>query len=99
MIEEICVGTGLLVLLLILFYILFFSKPFVYKKKKRENTISLTVLAKRNLYKVTVIANDVTFERKRIRKDQYVEFDYPITSKPAKLIIEVTEGKPRTFEV
>ncbi len=103
MITEICAGAIILVCLVLIAYLLFGLKPFKHSKKVGKNNTTLTITAKRNLYKVSVIAKfgreKIKFERKRIRKDQTVDFVYPSSGEPAKLIVEVESGKQRVFEV
>ncbi|MBD3210475.1 hypothetical protein GF318_03785 [Candidatus Micrarchaeota archaeon] len=99
MIAEICVGAGILIILVVAVYLIFFSKAFEYRKKTFKGTTSLTVYAKKNLKKVSVKADDISFERKRIRKGQTVEFDFPSTKKPARLIVEEESGHAQTVDV
>ena len=99
MIEEICIGSGILVLLLVIVYLLLLSKPFKYTKRSQKGKTSLIVEARKNLSKVTVVAGDVTFERKRIKEGRTVEFDYPTSRKPAKLIVVLESGRVQTFEI
>jgi hypothetical protein len=99
MIAEICVGLGILVLLLLIVYFLFFARPFKYWKKDQKNKTSIIIEAKKNLAKVSVLAGDIQFERKRIRKGQIVEFDFPPSRKPSKLIVEMESGRVETVEV
>jgi hypothetical protein len=98
-----CIGGFVLLFILVLVFVILRNRAFNYRKKNFENNTTLTVVANRNLYKVTVEANfpgdNIKFERKRIRKGQAVEFTYPLSKTPAKLIIEVDAGKPKVFEV
>lgn len=99
MIAEICVGAGILLLVLLVFYLLFFTMPFRYVKRVHKDTVCINVIAKKSLKKVTIVADDITFERKRIRQGQTVEFDYPASKKPAKLIVELEEGHTKTVDL
>ncbi|MBU0532355.1 hypothetical protein KKB44_02570 [Candidatus Micrarchaeota archaeon] len=99
MITEICVGVGILLLLLIMFYIIFLSKSFNYSKKTKGDVSSITVVARKNLASVSVVAGDITFERKRIIKGQFVEFDYPSTKQSVKLIVEEESGRVQTVAI
>lgn len=99
MIGEICAGAGIIALLLIVIYILFLSKPYKHWKKTTKDKTTIVVEAKRNLEKVSVKTWDFTLERKRVRKGQMVEFDFPASKRPVKLIVEVGSGRVETVEL
>jgi hypothetical protein len=99
MIGEICAGVGIVALLLIIIYVLFLSKPFKYWKKTSKDKTSVIVEAKTNLAKVSVKTWDFTLERKRVRKGQIVEFDFAVSKRPVKLIVEVGSGRVETVEL
>jgi hypothetical protein len=98
-----CAGALLVVALIILVLVILGLRPYTIRKKKEGSNTCLTIRAKRNLAKVTVVARlgdeEVTFERKRIRKGQSVDFVFPSSDKKAKLIVEVESGNARTAEV
>ena len=98
-----CFG-GLLLLLIILFALLALgSGSFTYRKRSEGQNTSLSVTARRNIARICLVVNvggeDVTFERKRIRKGQSVDFVYPATKNPGKLTVEVESGNVRVVEV
>ena len=82
---------------------LFGRKAFTYKKGKEGANTCLTIYAKRNLAKVVVVARfggeEIKFERKRIRKDQSVDFVFPSSEKKIKLVIEAEPGNEHHFEI
>jgi hypothetical protein len=99
-----CAGALIIVALLVIVLILKGIRPFTYQKKTDGGTTMLTVTAKRNLNRVSVLAKfgsneSVTFERRRIRKGQGVEFVYPASKAPARLTVEVESGYVRVFDV
>ncbi|NYZ74092.1 hypothetical protein H0O00_03040 [Candidatus Micrarchaeota archaeon] len=98
-----CAGSLILLVLALVLYFFINLNPFSYDKRKEGVNTCLTITAKHNLNKVTVTANvdgdDVTFERRRIRKGQSVDFVYPLSPKPAKLTVEVESGNVRALEV
>lgn len=98
-----CAGTVVLVCLVAIIYILLGFKQFSYRKKVHGNTTSLIVRANRDLFRVAVAAKfnneEIKFERRRIRKGQTVEFDYPRSDQKATLTIEVESGHARAYEV
>lgn len=102
MLEILAAGIMVLCILLIL-YLLFGSKPVKYQKKVYGGNTSLVITAKCNLAKVLVTAKfdqeEIAFERKRIRKGQTIEFVYPSSKNPAKLIVQTESGRTLAFEV
>ncbi len=102
-IAGVCVGAFILVLLVVIVIAILRNKPFSYKKKTTDKNTTLTIKANRNLHKVVVEArfggDSIKFERKRIRKGQTVDFTFPASNKPTKLIVEIESGKPKAFEV
>lgn len=101
MIEAICIGAGILFIIILLF--LFFSKPFTYTKKIGKNKTSLSITAKCNLHKISVIARfgkeKIAFERKRIRKGRTIDFEYPSSKASTTVIVEEESGKKRTYVI
>ncbi|MFH1785571.1 MAG: hypothetical protein ABH842_04020 [Candidatus Micrarchaeota archaeon] len=96
---------GGLVLALIIVIILFSIslKPFKYKKKLEGKNTCLTITAKKNIdrvvVKIWVSGEQMVFERKRIRRGQQIDFVFPTSKKPIKLMVEVEAGNQRVFEV
>ncbi len=99
----ICAGSLILIAVAIIAFIALGMKPFSYSKRKEGQNTCLTITARRNLAKASVVARfgteEVRFERKRIRKDQSVDFVFPASDKKAKLIVEVDPGNEQTLEV
>ncbi len=103
MLPIVCFG-GLLLVLVILFAMLALgSGAFTYRKRSEGPNTCLSVTARRNLARVCLVVrignDDITFERKRIRKGQSVDFAYPATKNPGKLTVEVESGNVRSVEV
>jgi hypothetical protein len=100
---ALCAGTLIIMVLIILALMFIGSKNFTYRKKTDQGTTCLTVTAKKNLNRILVVAavgsEDISFERKRIRKGQSVDFVYPASKKPAKLTVEAESGNARVVEV
>jgi len=99
----VCAGVLLIAAIAAMIYLVSSLKAFTYSKKKEGGNISLTVKAKRNLNRVSVVAwsedGDVDFERRRIRKGQSIDFVYPYSDKKAKLVIEAESGNAQILEV
>jgi len=100
---EICAGGLILLILVIVVYLLFSSKPVTYSKRAGPNKTDLAVTAKSNLRRISVVAKveeeTIEFERKRIRKGQTVDFEYPTSNVRVKLTVEEESGKQRTYEI
>ena len=98
-----CAGILILIVAGIIAFVILGLKAFSYEKRKEGSNTCLTVTAKRNLTKVTVQASfgneEISFERKRIRKGQSVDFVYPSSDKPARLIVESETGRPHAVDV
>lgn len=98
-----CAGILVLLAVGLIAFVILGLKAFSYEKRKEGGNTCLTVRAKRNLAKVTVHAtfgnDDILFERKRIRKGQSVDFVYPSSEKPAKLVVEMESGSSQSVEV
>jgi hypothetical protein len=99
-----CAGTVALVCIIAIIYILVGGlKPFRYKKTAMGNQTSLVVIANHDLFRIGVVARfnheQITFERKRIRKGQSVEFVYPRSDQKAKLTVEVVSGHLQAYEI
>jgi len=98
-----CAGLLILGAIIVLAMVILNLKAFSYSKRKEGTNTCLTVMAKRNLARVSVVARfgdeEITFERKRIRKGQSVEFVFPQSDRKAKLTVESEVGSPHTLEV
>jgi hypothetical protein len=103
LLPMICAGVLILLALAVVFFLVSNLKPFAYEKRKEGTNTCLTLTAKHNLNRASVTASfdseEITFERRRIRKGQSVDFVYPASQKPAKLTVEVESGNVRTVEV
>jgi len=98
-----CGGALIIILAVVLALIAFGSRPFIYKKKVNGPNTALTVTARKNIARVSLTVKvggeDVTFERRRVRADQLVEFVYPTSPDRAGLTIELESGRIATFQV
>lgn len=98
-----CAGILIIIAFGVIAFVILGLKAFSYEKRKEGSNTCLTVNAKRNLTKVTVQAKfgneEISFERKRVRKGQSIEFVFPASEKPAKLIVETETGNPQVVEV
>lgn len=102
-VTAVCAGALLLALLLVIILMLLGSNNFTYRKRSEGGNTCLTVTARKNLNRVLVVAatgsDVITFERKRIRRGQSIDFIYPASKKPAKLTVEAESGSVRVVEV
>ncbi|MCI0504408.1 hypothetical protein L0Y65_06930 [Candidatus Micrarchaeota archaeon] len=98
-----CAGILILAAIGVIAFVIMGMKAYSFEKRKEGANTCLTVIAKRNLSKVTVQARfgneEIKFERKRIRKGQSVEFVYPASDKSARLTVETETGSPHSVEV
>lgn len=99
MIAEIVVGSMVVIIFILIIYLLFFSRPFRYKKKQTKDKTCIAITAKKNLSRITLVAEEITFERRRIRKGQNIEFVYPHSEKPVKLIVVGESGRAHHLEI
>jgi hypothetical protein len=98
-----CGGALILLALAVIAFVLRNPRAFIYQKRKEgENTI-ITITARRNLERVSVLARfggeEVYFERKRIRKGQTVDFSFPSSDNKAKITVDLDSGKHQVSEV
>lgn len=95
-----CVGALLLVIVII---VLLTSKPFKYEKRQEGDNTCLTITAMRTIDRVVIVVTEnkekMTFERKRIKKGQKIDFVFPTPKKPIKVIVEMGDNNQRVFEV
>jgi len=99
-----CAGAVVLVCLIAIVYLLVGGfRQFSYKKRTTGAQTSLVVMANRDLFRIGVDARfnneQITFERRRIKKGQSVEFVYPRSDQKAKLTVEAESGHARVYEV
>lgn len=99
-----CAGTVIVLCLIAIIYLVVGGfRQFSYKKKAMGTQTSLIVIANRDLFRIGVVARfnseQITFERRRIKKGQTVEFVYPRSDQKAKLTVEVESGHARVYEV
>lgn len=101
--NALCVGAFLLILLAIVIVIILTLKPFKYEKKDEGGNTCLTITAMRQIDKIIIVVTNnkekMTFERKRIKKGQRIDFVFPTSKKPIKLIVEVDNNYQRVFDV
>ena len=98
-----CGGVLIIILAAVLALIAFGSRPFTYRKRVEGANTTLTVTARKNITRISLMVNvggeDVAFERRRVRADQEVEFAYPTSPDRASLTIELESGRAATFRV
>ncbi|MFH1394213.1 MAG: hypothetical protein ABII71_01490 [Candidatus Micrarchaeota archaeon] len=95
---EVCGGLLVLACLAVMAYLLFFSKPIKITRRVSGSVVHVVVKANRDISKIELSAgNDISFVRKNIKKGQEVEFTYPASEKPAKMAIELGEGKTKEY--
>ena len=99
MMLEVCVGSSIVLIILLIILLIIRSRPFTARKTKGEHLDTLTILANKNIYKITVKSNDIIFARAKIRKGQTVDFTYPKSDSKTQVIVEVEQGKPKTYEM
>lgn len=100
---NVCGGLLLVILIIVIGLIAFGSRPFAYKKRVEGANTTLTVTARKNITRISLAVKvgteDVTFERRRVRPEQTVEFVYPTSPDPAGLTIELESGHVTVFQV
>ncbi len=103
MLAYLCIGGIAFLVIVVLSLLVLGSGPFTYRKRVEGQNTCLTVTAKRNLSRISLLAkvgdDEITFERKRIRKGQSVDFAYPVTKNPGRLTVEVEPGHSRVVEI
>jgi len=94
--ELLIAGSAILIILIAAGLILLNLRAFSFRKAIQGQNISITITAKRNLDKLTVIAivdgEEVKFERRRVRKGQSVDFVFPSEGKKARIIADLESG-------
>lgn len=97
---EICAGLLVLACIVIIVYLLAFSKPLTIKKKTEGSTVQVIVKAKRDIPSIELSAGkNISFVRKNIKKGQEVEFSFPSSETPAKMLVELGKGKTKEYEL
>jgi hypothetical protein len=103
MLPLLCLGGLILMIAIVIALLLLGSGAFTYRKRTEGQNTVLRVTARRNIARICLVVKvgneDVTFERKRIKKGQSVDFAYPATKNPGKLTVEVESGNARVVEV
>ncbi len=98
-----CAAFAILVLIAGAVVFLLTRSAIGYSKRTDANNTSLSITAKRNLDRITVLARfnneEMAFERKRIRKGQTIDFVYPATKQKAKLTLVGESGNVQVLEV
>ncbi|HSB47544.1 MAG TPA: hypothetical protein VLD37_06015 [Candidatus Bilamarchaeum sp.] len=94
---------GILLLLLIAAGIYFLSRrPFRYSRRKEGQNTCLSFNARQNLERITVRAQfdgeEISFERKRVRKGQTVDFVFPYSESRVKISVTDESGHTKEFE-
>ena len=95
---------GFLLLALVALAAVFISGmgSFTVRKERRGENAILTITARKNLNRITVLARfdgeEVKFERRRVRKGQSVDFSFPYSDKKTKVIVEAESGSARVLE-
>ncbi len=85
-----------LICLAVIAYLLFFSKPISFERTQEDFEIKLQVKANRDIDKMTLSADDLSFVRKNVKAGDVIEFNYPVSE--AKLII-MRNGDEKEFIV
>jgi hypothetical protein len=100
---PVCAGIAILGLVAAIIYFLQHGRPFDYDKRKEGQNICLTIHARHNLDRVVVTAGfdteEISFERKRIRKGQYVDFVFPRSDKKIRLSVTAEGGSTYALEI
>jgi len=103
LLTGICAGSIVFLVGGLIAYLILSSRSYSISKRKEKGNVCLVISAKKNLNRITVVAKvgneDITFERRRIRKGQTVEFVYPDSKKPARLVIENESGRVKPMDV
>jgi|GEM_PF-6499417 len=100
MILEICASLLVILCLVVIVYLIFFSKPVKITKRVSGSVVHITVKANRDIEQIDVTAGkDIGFIRKHVKKGQEVEFTYPTEESPAKLVIQLGKDKSKTYEL
>ena len=98
-----CVGGIAFFVIIVISLLIMGSGPMTYRKRMEGQNTCLTVSAKRNLARVCLVAKvgeeDVTFERRRLKKGQSIDFVYPASKTVSRLMIEVEPGNVKNFDV
>ncbi len=99
LILQVCIGSFVLFLLLVLVFLILRNRPFSIKKNVGENMTDITFTANKPLHKITVKSSEITFQRSKLKKGQVVDFSFPNSEKKTKIIVEKDPGKEKEYEV
>lgn len=101
MIDTILVAVILVALAVIVALVLFFKKPYTWKKELRDGGIVFVFEAKKDIKSVELRVKqkkgEVVFGRQNIRKGERIEFSYEPTEEKAVLTVE--NGGKKTYEI
>ncbi len=99
----ICAGSIALILVAAAVILILGRRPFTIQKRRQGDSTLITLSAKRNLNRVIVLARfdgeEVSLERKRVRKGQSVDFSFPYSEKKTRITVEEESGSQRSVEV
>jgi hypothetical protein len=103
LIPFLCLG-GLVFMFIILFALLLLgSGPITFRKRTEGANTCLTVTARRNIARLCLVTKDndeeVTFERRRLKKNQSIDFVYPASKSPGRLTVEIEPGNVKVFDI
>ncbi len=78
-------------------------RAFTVQKRRQGPDVLITVMARQNLERITVLARfdgeEVPLERRRVRKGQSVDFSFPASDKKAKVTVQLESGAVLSSEV
>ncbi len=98
-----CAGTIALIIAAGIVLFLLGRRSFAIQKRRQGSETIITVVAKRNLERVSVLARfdgeEVQLERRRVRKGQSVDFSFPYSEKKTRIIVVAESGNPQSVEV
>jgi len=103
MILILCAGAVVLLCIILIGYLVFFQKPFHFKKEIDRGNATVTLEAKAALSRASLVCasgkDELRFERKNIKAGETIVFVYPAGLGNARLIVEAVSGNAQTFEV
>lgn len=103
MLLGICASTIILSSIILIAYVLKFSKPFSISKKTVGSSASLVLHAKKRMQRIELSLKDsgesISFVRSGITPGQDIEFIYPVSATSGKLIIEFGSGKKTLIDI
>ncbi len=103
MLPLLCLGALAFLIIILFALMLLGSGPMTYRKRVVGQNTSLTITAKRNIARISLVTKDgeeeVTFERRRVKKGQSIDFVYPASKAPGKLTMEIEPGNVKVYDV